>query len=439
MDIPPFVARRTRLLEHMQAQGGGLAVIPTAPEHIRNRDTHYPYRSDSYFHYLTGFDEPEAVLVLIAGEQAQSILFCREKDADREIWDGFRWGPDAAREQFCFDASHPIGQFETTLAESLCDQPALWFSLGQDAAWDARITQALNAVRAQARNGKRAPARIHDVRIVLDEMRLIKDETEIERLRHAGHIAARAHCRAMQATRPGLFEYEIEAELLHEFRRHGCQSPAYGSIVAGGANACILHYIGNNQRLKAGELLLIDAAGELDGYAADITRTFPVSGRFSGAQADVYQLVLDAQTAAIQAVRPGASFIAPHEAAVNVLAQGMLDLKLLHGSLESVIETEAYKRFYMHRPSHWLGRDVHDAGDYKQGEQWRALEPGMMLTIEPGCYIRAAADIPATFHDIGVRIEDDVLVTATGGESLTEGVPKTIAAIEALMAEAHNG
>lgn len=436
MDIQPFIARRTRLFEHMQTHGGGLAVIPTAPEQIRNRDTHYPYRPDSYFHYLTGFDEPEAVLVLIAGNPMQSILFCREKDADREVWDGFRWGPAAACKQFGLDASYPIAQFATTLADLLCDQPVLWFSLGQDASWDTRITQALNAVRAQARSGKRAPTQVHDVRVALDAMRLIKDDTEIERLRRAGHIAARAHCRAMQATRPGLFEYEIEAELLHEFRRQGCQAPAYTSIVAGGSNACILHYIGNNQLLKAGELLLIDAAGELDGYAADITRTFPVSGRFSGAQSDVYQLVLDAQTAAIAAVRPGASFIDPHEAAVQTLAQGLLDLKLLHGSLESVIETEAYKRFYMHRTSHWLGRDVHDAGDYKQGEQWRALEPGMVLTIEPGCYIRAADDIPAAFHDIGVRIEDDALVTATGCDILTKDVPKSRAEIEALMTAA---
>ena len=439
MDNQAFIARRTRLLEQMQAQGGGLAVIPTAAEQIRNRDSHYPYRPDSYFHYLSGFDEPEAVLVLIAGATTQSILFCREKDAERETWDGFRWGPAAAREQFGMDASHPIAQFDTTLTELLCDQPALWFSLGQDAAWDARITQALNAVRAQARTGKRTPEKIHDVRVPLDAMRLIKDASEIELLRRAGRIAASAHCRAMQATRPGMYEYEIEAELLHEFRRRGCQAPAYSSIVAGGANACILHYIGNNQPLKAGELLLIDAAGELDGHAADITRTFPVSGKFSGAQADIYQLVLDAQTAAIAAVRPGASFIAPHDAAVRVLAQGMLDLKLLHGSLESVIETETYKRFYMHRTSHWLGRDVHDAGDYKQGEQWRTLEPDMLLTIEPGCYIRAADDIPAAFHDIGVRIEDDVLVTASGCDILTDDVPKTITAIEALMDEARNG
>ncbi|MBP9712891.1 MAG: Xaa-Pro aminopeptidase [Sterolibacterium sp.] len=435
--MAPFIARRARLLERMQQHGGGLAVIPTAVEQTRNRDTHFPYRPDSYFHYLSGFDEPEAVLLLIAHEsQSQSILFCREKDDSREVWDGFRWGPDAAREQFAFDACHPIARFEEKLVELLADQPALWFSLGQDAAWDARISAALNAVRAQTRLGKRAPTQLHDVRATLDEMRLIKDAAEITLMRRAATIAAEAHRRAMRATRPGVYEYAIEAELLHEFRRQGCQFPAYSSIVAGGSNACILHYVGNDQPLKAGELLLIDAGGELDGYASDITRTFPVSGRFSGAQADVYQLVLDAQTAAIAAIRPGASFIEPHDAAVRVLAQGMLDLKLLHGSLDGVIASEAYKRFYMHRTSHWLGRDVHDAGEYKLGEQWRGLEPGMLLTVEPGCYIRAAADVPPAFHDIGVRIEDDALVTALGCEIITQAAPKTIAEIETLMAEA---
>ncbi|SMB21081.1 proline aminopeptidase P II [Sterolibacterium denitrificans] len=439
MNIQPFIARRARLLEHMQRHGGGLAVIPTAPEQLRNRDTHYPYRPDSYFHYLSGFGEPEAVLLLIAGDNPRSILFCREKDVEREIWDGFRWGPEAAREAYGFDACHPVAQFDDKLAELLADQPALWFSLGFDAVWDARIAQALNAVRAQARNGKRAPAQLQDVRAALDEMRLIKDASEIELMRRAADIAASAHRRAMQATRPGLPEYAIEAELLHEFRRHGCQAPAYGSIVAGGANACILHYIDNDQPLRDGELLLIDAGGELDGYAADITRTFPVNGRFSGAQADVYRLVLAAQEAAIATVKPGVGFIAPHDAAVHVLAQGMLDLGLLRGSLDGIIESEAYKRYYMHRTSHWLGRDVHDAGDYKHGEQWRALEPGMLLTIEPGCYIRAADDVPAAFHGIGVRIEDDALVTGDGCEIITHEAPKNIREIENLMAEARHG
>ncbi|MBV2234567.1 MAG: Xaa-Pro aminopeptidase [Sterolibacterium sp.] len=442
MDSQPFLARRHRLLQHMQQQGGGLALIPTAAEQTRNRDTCFPYRPDSYFHYLTGFDEPEAVLLLIAADNdnpSQSILFCRDKDVEREIWDGHRWGPQAAADHFAFDAACSIAQFDEKLAELLADQPALWFSLGHDAAWDARISQALNAVRAQARHGRRAPTQLHDVRATLDEMRLIKDASEIALMRRAAEITAGAHRRAMRATRPGLHEYAVEAELLHEFRRHGCQAPAYGSIVAGGANACILHYINNDQLLRDGELLLIDAGGELDGYAADITRTLPVNGKFTPAQAAIYQLVLAAQQAAIDAIRPGADFNTPHEAAVRVLAQGMLDLRLLNGSLDGVLESGAYKRFYMHRTSHWLGRDVHDAGDYKHGENWRPLEPGMVLTVEPGCYIRAADDVPAAFHDIGVRIEDDALVTAQGCELITQAAPKTIAAIESLMAEARHG
>ncbi len=444
MNIQPFIARRTRLLEYMAAHGGGLAVIPTAPEQVRNRDSHYPYRADSYFHYLTGFGEPEAVLVLIAGDAAagkpaQSILFCRAKDTDKEVWDGFRWGPDAAREAFGFDACHPVADVDTKLAELLADQPALWFSLGHDAAWDARIAAALNAVRAQVRAGKQAPAQLIDVRNELDEMRLIKDADEIALMRRASTISAGAHRRAMCAARPGVHEYAIEAELLHEFRHHGCQAPAYSSIVAGGANACILHYVENDRPLRDGELLLIDAGGELDGYASDITRTFPVNGKFSGPQADVYALVLAAQAAAIAAIRPGASFIAPHDAAVRILAQGMLDLGLLQGSLDGIIEAEAYKRFYMHRTGHWLGRDVHDAGPYRNGDHWPVLRPGMMLTVEPGCYIRAAADVPVAFHDIGVRIEDDALVTAGGCEIITDEAPKTIQAIEALMAEARHG
>lgn len=432
MDIETFGSRRARLLAVM---GTGVAVIPTAPERLRNRDSHYPYRSDSYFHYLCAFPEPEAVLVLVAGEEPKSLLFCRDKDADKETWDGFRFGPDAARERFGFDAAHPIKSLDEKLVELLANQSALWFSLGHDAAWDARITQAVNAVRAQARTGCHAPTEIHDVRTAVDAMRLIKDEQEISVMRRAASISAAAHRRAMRATAPGKFEYQIEAELLHEFRASGSQAPAYTSIVAGGANACILHYVDNNRRLQDGDMLLIDAGCELDGYASDITRSFPVNGRFSGPQADVYDLVLDVQAAAIAAIRPGASFHDPHAAALKVLVQGMLDLKLLHGTVDGIIESEAYKRFYMHRTSHWLGLDVHDAGEYKQGDHWKTLQEGMVLTVEPGCYIRAADDVPAAFHDIGVRIEDDALVTAAGCDIISREAPKTIAAIEALMAE----
>ena len=434
MNSLPFYRRRLDLLARMRE---GVAIIPTAPERIRNRDTTFPYRADSYFHYLTGFPEPEAVLVLVAGDHPQSILFCRQKDVEKEIWDGFRHGPEGAREVFGFDVAYPIADFDSRIAELLADQPALWYALGHDADWDTRIAAALNAVRAQARAGKRAPGAIHDVRAALDEMRLIKDGHEIALMRKAAAIAGDAHRRAMRFTAPGRFEYEVEAEFLHEFRRQGSQSPAYSPIVAGGTNACVLHYVGNDQRLRAGDLLLIDAGCEVDGYASDITRTFPVNGRFSGPQADVYDLVLDAQTAAIAATKPGASFLAPHDAAVRVLAQGMIDLKLLEGSVDGVITSGAYKRFYMHRTGHWLGLDVHDAGEYRHGpgdDDWRLLAPGMTLTVEPGCYIRAADDVPAAFHGIGVRIEDDLLVTREGCEVLTADTPRNIADIEALMA-----
>ncbi|MBX9848186.1 MAG: Xaa-Pro aminopeptidase [Rhodocyclaceae bacterium] len=437
MNIQAFRHRRDTTLARM---GAGIAIIPTAPEQTRNRDAHFPYRADSYALYLSGFTEPEAVVVLIAGDgkqtQPQSILFCRDKDEEREIWDGFRWGPAAAAEAFGFDAAYSISELDAKLIELMTNQPNLYYAIGHDAAWDTRITHALNGVRAQARAGKRAPENIRDIRSILDAQRLFKDAFEIDLMRRAGEISGEAHKRAMRVTRPGKYEYEIEAELLHEFRRQGCQAPAYTSIVAGGKNACVLHYVENNQKLNDGDLLLIDAGGELDGYASDITRTFPINGRFSSAQRDVYQLVLNAQDAAIAATRPGNTFHDPHDAAVKVLAQGMLDLKLLQGSLDSVLEQESYKRFYMHRTGHWLGLDVHDAGDYKDGEDWKKLAPGMMLTIEPGCYIRPADDVPVAFHNIGIRIEDDALVTPTGCDIITEATPKTIADIEALMAEA---
>ncbi len=424
-----YAARRTRLAQLMQ---GGVAVVPTAPERARNRDSHYPYRYDSYFYYLTGFPEPEAVLVLMAGDPGKSILFCRDKDPEREIWDGFRYGLDQARAEFYFDECHSISELDTLLPKLLADQPALHCHLGSDGRWDERVLQALNAVRAQARTGVTAPAAIYDVRALLDEMRLLKDAHELDIMRRAAQISTDAHRRAMCAVKPGRAEYEIEAELLHEFRRRGAQAPAYTSIVAGGANACVLHYVSNNAVLNAGELLLVDAGCELDGYAADITRTYPVSGKFSPAQRDVYQMVLAAQAAAIAAVRPGAAWIAPHDAALRVLAQGLIDFGLCQGSVDKVIEAGDYKRFYMHRTGHWLGLDVHDAGDYKRDGQWRELKPGMVLTVEPGCYIRGD-DVPPQFANIGIRIEDDVLVTAAGNEVLTHAAPKTVEDVEALM------
>ena len=436
-DFEPYRARR---LELMRRMGSGAALIPTAPEVVRNRDSHYPYRFDSYFYYLTGFREPEAVVLLIAGEQPRSILFCRDKDLEREIWDGFRYGPAAAQAEFGFDEAYSITQLDDLVPELLADQPRLYYSVGHDAGWDARVTAWLNQVRERGRSGIAAPEEIVNVRFLLDEMRLYKSEVELEVMRRAAQISADAHAQAMRITRPGLMEYEIEAELLHAFYRHGSQAPAYTSIVAGGANACVLHYIANNAQLKDGDLLLIDAGCELDGYASDITRTFPVNGRFSGPQKDLYQLVLAAQFAAIDAIQSGRHWNEPHEAALAVLAQGFIDFGLCRGSVEAVLESGDYRRFYMHRTGHWLGLDVHDAGQYKYGPlhaqagQWRALEPGMALTVEPGCYVRPADDVPEQFWNIGIRIEDDAVVTADGCEIITAAAPKTVADIEALMA-----
>jgi len=425
-----YASRRNRLISQMQR---GIAVIPTAPEVLRSGDAYYPYRFDSHFHYLTGFDEPEAVLVLIAGAVPQSILFCRAKDMEREIWDGFRHGPDGAKEKFGFDDAFSIAQLDEKLTDLMGNQSALFHPLGAHAPWDDRILALRASVQAKVRSGITAPNEIHDIRMLLDEMRLIKDSDELAIMRRSATISAAAHIRAMRATRPGKMEYEIEAELLHEFRKNGAQAPAYTSIVAGGVNACVLHYISNNAQLQDGELLLIDAACEVDGYAADITRTFPVNGRFNGAQKEVYELVLTAQTAAIAAAGPGSHWNEPHDAAVRVLAQGFIDLKLCNGSVDAVLESGSYKRFYMHRTGHWLGMDVHDVGAYKLDNNWRVLQPGMTLTVEPGCYIRPADDVPQAFWNIGIRIEDDVAITAQGCEVLTEAVPKTITAIEDLM------
>ncbi len=433
-DHTPYSQRRTRLLNRMQR---GIAVIPTAPEVPRNGDTHYEYRHDSDFYYLTGFAEPEAVLVLVASQgndvEPQSILFCRDKNPEREIWDGFRHGPEAAKERFGFDAAYTIEQLDEKLIELMGNQPALFYPLGKESAWDQRLLKLRAAVHAKVRSGIRAPDELRDVRALLHEARLIKDDHELDIMRRAAAITTQAHRRAMRFVRPDRYEYEIEAELLHEFCRHGARHPAYTSIVASGANACVLHYVDNDCQLQDGELLLIDAGCELAGYASDVTRTFPVNGRFSPAQKDIYELVLAAQDAAIAATRPGALWIAPHEAALRVLAQGFVDLKLCHGSLDEVLETESYKRFYMHRTGHWLGMDVHDVGDYKTGADWRPLQPGMTLTVEPGCYIRPADDVPLALWNIGIRIEDDVLVTAAGNEVLTQDAPKSVADIEETM------
>ena len=429
MNHAHFIARRRRLLKTI---GDGVAIIPTAPEVVRNRDAHYPYRFDSYFWYLSGFPEPDAVIVLVGGKKPKSILFCRDKHEEREIWDGYRYGPKAAKSAFGFDAAYSIEQLDKKLPELLVDRDTLWHAIGHDADWDARIAKALNEVRAQARAGKRAPRAIHDLRAELDAMRLLKDAAELATMQRAADIASAGHARAMHACRPGMAEYELEAELSYEFRKRGADGHAYTPIVAGGANACVLHYVDNNKLLNDHTLVLIDAGCEVAGYAADITRTFPVSGRFTPAQKDVYEIVLAAQAAAINATAPGRHFMEAHDAAVRVLTQGLVDLKLLAGSVDTLIEKGDFRRYYMHRTGHWLGLDVHDAGEYKIGNDWTTLQPGMTLTVEPGLYIRPGAGIPSELAGIGIRIEDDVRVTETGCEVYTSA-PKTVREIEETM------
>jgi len=392
----------------------------------------FPYRHDSYFYYMSGFPEPDAVIALVADPDGdRHVLFCREKDQEREIWDGFRYGPDAAREIFGFDEAHPIDELDGLLPDLAADRPALYTPLGLFAPWDHKISNLLNEVRKRIRTGVAAPEEIVDVRQAIDTLRLVKDEHEIALMRRAATISASAHRRAMDRTRAGWHEYQVEAELAHEFLRSGAQAVAYPSIVAGGPNACVLHYRENSRQLQDGELLLIDAGCEYQGYASDITRTFPVSGRFTGPQKAVYEVVLAAQLACLDAVRPGADFHGYHKTAERVLAQGYIDIGLCRGSLDEVLDTGAYKQFYMHRAGHWLGMDVHDAGLYQVKGASQKLVPGMVLTVEPGTYIRPADNVPDDFWDIGIRIEDDVLVTATGIENLTLGAPKSVAEVEA--------
>jgi len=425
--------RRATLLKAMREHaGGGLALVPTAPEVARNRDSHFPYRHDSYFYYLSGFPEPEAIVALVAGPDGDKhVLFCREKNAEREIWDGFRYGPDAAREIFGFDEAHPISELDQVLPDLAADRPALYTPLGMFDTWDRKIADTLNEVRNRVRSGVAAPDAIVDVRAQLDSMRLTKDPHEVALMRRAATISSGAHRRAMERTRPGWYEYQVEAELAHEFLHHGAQAVAYPSIVASGPNACVLHYRENNRKMVDGDLLLIDAGCEYQGYASDITRTFPVNGRFSGPQKDIYELVLASQLACLDAVKPGVDFHDYHKVAERVLAQGFVDLGLCHGTLDEVLESGTYKQFYMHRAGHWLGLDVHDAGLYQVKGQSMKLAPGMVLTVEPGAYIRPAENVPEAFWNIGVRIEDDVLVTSSGVENLTAQAPKTVADVEA--------
>ena len=439
-----YQSRRLKLAEQIQSKtGSGIAIISTAPELARNRDSEFPYRHDSDFFYLTGFDEPGATLVIIVqGKSVESHLFCRPKDLEREIWDGIRLGPDAAPESLGLEFAYSNQELDTKLSELLSRHEAIYLRLAENAESDRRLRHWMEQVRKQSRSGLNPPTQLHDVDALIHEMRLFKDAHEIDIMKQAAAISARAHIRAMQTCKPGLREYQLEAELLHEFRFHGSQSVAYNSIVATGENACILHYRAGNAQLQSGDLCLIDAGCELDSYASDITRTFPVNGKFTGPQRALYEITVQAQAAAIAETRPGNTFIQPHEAAVKVLTQGLLDEKLLKltelGSLENAIETGAYRRFYMHRTSHWLGMDVHDVGSYREAstqteKPWRILQPNMAITIEPGLYIRPAEDISEAFWNIGIRIEDDAVVTASGCELISRGVPVKAEEIESLM------
>ena len=440
---------------------GGIAIIPTAPERQRNRDSDFLFRHDSYFYYLTGFTEPGACLVLT--HEGRSTLFCQPKDLEREIWDGYRLGPQAAPAALGVDAAHASGELDAQLPRLLENRACVWYPFATHSGLAARVEGWLNAVRARVRYGALCPAEQNDLCTLLDEMRLVKDAHEQAIMRRASQISAGAHVRAMQRSARMLRaseevrEYHLDAELLHEFRQQGSQYPAYGSIVAAGANACVLHYRADTALVRDGELVLIDAGCELDGYASDITRTFPANGRFTGPQRTLYDLVLASQDAAVAATRAGARFTDPHDATVAVLAQGLLDLGLLDknkvGSVQDVIDQRAYFQFYMHRTGHWLGMDVHDCGSYVEpGELGqvsqrkdplsgelitnrpsRVLRPGMVLTIEPGLYVRPAAGVPEAFHNIGIRIEDDAIVTEAGCELITRGVPVKADEIEALM------
>ena len=461
LTVPLSVYAQRRAHLAAQLGDGGIAIVPTAPERMRNRDSDYAYRHDSYFHYLTGFTEPNAWLVLTA--DGRSTLWCQPKDMEREIWDGYRLGPEAAVAALGVDEAYSVAELDQRLPRLLENRAYVWYPFATHSGLAARVEGWLAPVRARVRYGALCPARQADLCLLLDEMRLVKDAHELALMRHAAQISARAHVRAMQhcaqALRAGqeVREYHLEAELLHEFRRYGAQAPAYNSIVAAGANACVLHYRADRAPVGSNDLVLIDAGCEYDGYASDITRTFPAGGRFSGAQRALYELVLTSQEAAVAATKAGARFNAPHDATVAVLAQGLLDLGLLdknqHGSAQDVIERRAYFRFYMHRTGHWLGMDVHDCGSYVEpgeigavqerkdplsGETIkdrpsRILRPGMVLTIEPGLYVRAAADVPEAFHGLGIRIEDDAVVHAHGCELITRGVPVQADEIEALM------
>ena len=428
-----FKKRRKQLMQRVGE--GNIALIGSASMHTRNRDVNYPFRQDSDFYYLTGFNEPDALAVFVPGRaQGEYILFCREFDAKKALWEGAHSGLEGATTHYDADDAFPIDDLDDILPGLLENKTKVFYPMGCNLELDHNLLEWINHIRNQSRSGIIAPGELVSLALILHEMRLFKSAEELKLMRRAAEVSAHAHVRAMKACKAGLYEYQIEAELIHHFIDNGLRSVAYPSIVAGGKNACTLHYTENNSKLKNGDLLLIDAGAECDHYAADITRTFPISGRFNEAQKQLYQLVLNAQTAALEQIKPGFPWNLAHDASVEILTQGLLDLGLLKGKLKKLIKDEKYKQFYMHRIGHWLGMDVHDVGDYKIKQEWRLLEAGMVLTVEPGLYIPPdCKSVDGKWRGIGIRIEDDVLVTPTGHEILTSGVPKSIADIEALM------
>jgi Xaa-Pro aminopeptidase len=433
-----YARRRKALMAQMEPNS--IAILPAAAVAIRNRDVEHVYRQDSDFQYLSGFPEPEAVVVLIPGrEYGEYVLFCRERNPQRELWDGLRAGQEGAIRDFGADDAFPIADIDEILPGLIEGRERVYSAMGSNAEFDRHLMDWINVIRSKAHLGAQPPNEFVALDHLLHDMRLYKSTAEIKVMREAAQISARAHVRAMQACRPGLYEFSIEAELDYEFRKGGAKMPAYGSIVASGRNACILHYQQNDAPLKDGDLVLIDAGCEIDCYASDITRTFPVSGKFSTEQKAIYELVLKSQEAAFAAIGPDKHWNQAHEATVRVITEGLVELGLLQGDVDELIANEAYKTFYMHRAGHWLGMDVHDVGDYKVGGEWRVLEVGMTLTVEPGIYISPDnQQVAKKWRGIGVRIEDDVVVTRQGCEILTNGVPKTVAQIEALMAAARS-
>lgn len=431
-----YARRRKALMAQMEPNS--IAILPAAAVFIRNRDVEHVYRQDSDFQYLSGFPEPEAVIALIPGrEHGEYVLFCRERNPERELWDGHRAGQEGAIRDFGADDAFPITDIDDILPGLIEGRDRVYSAMGSNAEFDRHLMDWINVIRSKARLGAQPPKEFVALDHLLHDMRLYKSAAEVKVMREAAAISSRAHVRAMQASRAGLHEFSLEAELDYEFRKGGAKMPAYGSIVAAGRNACILHYQSNDALLKDGDLVLIDAGCEIDCYASDITRTFPVSGTFSPEQKAIYELVLMAQEAAFEAIGPGKHWNQAHEATVQVITEGLVNLGLLQGEVQELIASEAYRAFYMHRAGHWLGMDVHDVGDYKVGGQWRVLEPGMALTVEPGIYIAPDnQNVAKKWRGIGVRIEDDVVVTKQGCEILTNGVPKTVAEIEALMAAA---